>query len=118
MQRGMDRTMHVLIGIGCLLAILGLPPLTWGLTLDEAKSQGLVGERPNGYLGVVSPRASAEAQALVNEVNQKRRMAYADIARSNSANLATVETLAGDTAIKNTKPGNFIQLPSGEWTKK
>ena len=101
-----------------LLGVLWLPLPSWALTLDEAKTQGVVGEQPNGYLGVVQSGASAEAQALVNDVNQKRRQMYEDIARRNSTKLDAVEMLAGKTAIDNTKPGNFVRRPSGQWVKK
>jgi uncharacterized protein len=101
-----------------LLAVLWLPLPSWGLTLEEAKAQGVVGEQPNGYLGIVQPGASAEVQALVNDVNQKRRQMYADIARRNSTKLEAVEMLAGKTAIDNTRPGNFVRSPSGQWVKK
>ena len=46
----------------------------FALDLDSAKSQGLVGEQPNGYLGVV--KATSEAVELVSDVNEKRREAY------------------------------------------
>jgi len=69
-------------------------------------------------VGLVQPGASAEAQALVNDVNQKRRQTYEEIARRNATQLEAVEILAGKTAIDNTKPGNFIQLPSRQWIKK
>ena len=88
------------------------------VTLEEAKTQGVVGEQPNGYLGVVQSGASAEVQALVNDVNQKRRHMYEDIAHRNSTKLDAVEMLAGKTAIDNTKPGNFVRRPSGQWVKK
>ena len=101
-----------------LLGVLWLPLPSWGLTLEEAKTQGVVGEQPNGYLGVVQPGASAEVQALVNDVNQKRRHMYEDIARRNSTKLEAVEMLAGKTAIDNTRPGNFIRSSSGQWVKK
>ena len=101
-----------------LLGVLWLPWPSWALTLDEAKTQGVVGEQPNGYLGVVQPGGSAEVQALVNDVNQKRRQMYEDIARRNSTKLEAVETLAGKTAIDNTRPGNFVRSPSGQWVKK
>ena len=101
-----------------VLGSLWMPLPGWGLTLEEAKAQGLVGEQPNGYLGIVPPGASAEARALVNDVNQKRRQTYEDIAHRNTTSLQAVEMLAGKTAIENTKPGNFIQLPSGQWVKK
>ena len=101
-----------------LLGVLWWPLPSWGLTLEEAKTQGVVGEQPNGYLGVVQPGASAEVQALVNDVNQKRHHMYEDIARRNSTKLDAVEMLAGKTAIDNTRPGNFIRSPSGQWVKK
>jgi uncharacterized protein YdbL (DUF1318 family) len=101
-----------------LLGVLWSPWPSWGLTLEEAKTQGVVGEQPNGYLGIVQPGASAEVQALVNDVNQKRRQMYADIARRNSTKPEAVEMLAGKTAIDNTKPGNFVRSPSGQWVRK
>jgi len=101
-----------------LLGALWLPLPSWGLTLEEAKTQGAVGEQPNGYLSVVQPGASAEVQALVNDVNQKRHQTYEDISRRNATKLEAVEMLAGKTAIDNTKSGHFIQRPSGQWIKK
>ncbi len=88
----------------------------FALSLDEAKAKGLVGEKTNGYLGAVNP-SNAEAQALVEDVNQKRRQAYEDIAKRNRTNVQAVETLAGEKAIQNTKLGYFIEGPDG-WMKK
>ena len=93
-------------------------PTAWALSLAEAKAKGMVGERPNGYLGVVSGSGSSDVQSLINTVNQQRKQKYQEIARRNNTNLQAVEILAGKTAIKKTKPGNYIQLPSGQWTKK
>jgi uncharacterized protein len=117
----MHRTYRLIVSVlvpTLLLGVLWLPWRSWGLTLEEAKTQGVVGEQPNGYLGVVQPGASAEVQALVNDVNQKRRHMYEDIARRNSTKLEAVEMLAGKTAIDNTRPGNFVRSPSGQWVKK
>ena len=117
MRRTYQLTVSVLV-LTLLLGVLCLPLPSWGLTLEEAKTQGVVGEQPNGYLGVVQPGASAEVQALVNDVNQKRRHMYEDIARRNSTKLDAVEMLAGKTAIDNTRPGNFVRSPAGQWVKK
>lgn len=101
-----------------LCVLLGLVLSSWGLTLEEAKIQGLVGEQPNGYLGSVQPGAAAAVQALVADINQKRRQTYEDIAQRNGTGLDAVEMLAGKTAVEQTRPGHFIQLPSGQWRKK
>jgi uncharacterized protein len=92
----------------------GAPVLA--LSVEEAKTQGLVGEQPSGYLGVVKPEHET-AQALVKDVNNKRRQAYEDIARRNGTSLQAVETLAGEKAIQSTKPGLFVEGPGG-WVKK
>jgi uncharacterized protein len=86
------------------------------ISLDEAKAKGLVGEKPNGYLGMVNP-SGGEVEALMNDINQKRRQAYEEIAKRNKTPLNAVEALAGQKAIQNTKPGNFIEGPGG-WMKK
>jgi hypothetical protein len=88
----------------------------FALSLAEAKTKGLVGEKSNGYLGAVNP-SNAEAQALIEDINQKRRKAYEDIAKRNGTSIQGVETLAGEKAMQNTKPGNFVEGPGG-WVKK
>jgi len=109
----MKRIGLVVLTVGGWL-LVSLPAMA--LSLDEAKAKGLVGERINGYLGAVSP-SQTEAQALVDDVNLKRRQAYEEIAKRNRTDVRAVETLAGEKAIQNTKPGNFIEGPGG-WVKK
>jgi len=107
--------------IQCLIVVLSLVlacSTAWALSLGDAKGRGLVGERPNGYLGAVSGNASSGVQSLIDNVNQQRKQRYQQIAKRNKTNLKAVEMLAGKTAIKKTKPGNYIQLPSGQWKKK
>lgn len=110
-----DRVGMWLVPVLFLVGLFCAVP-TWALTLDEAKAKGMVGEKPSGYLGPVS--GGADVQALVTEINQKRRQAYEEIARKNGTQLSAVETLAGEKAIQNTKPGLMIQGPSGQWIKK
>jgi uncharacterized protein YdbL (DUF1318 family) len=100
---------------GLLALCLGSGQALFALSLEEAKSMGLVGEKANGYLGVVNH--SGEAQTLADDVNQKRRQAYEDIARRHGTHMSAVETLAGEKAIRNSKPGHFVESHSG-WMKK
>ncbi|MDT7042496.1 YdbL family protein [Candidatus Nitronereus thalassa] len=107
--------------IQCLLIVfmvIGAGTNTWALSLDEAKDQGLVGERANGYLGAVKSSPSSDVQALIRSINSQRKQRYQEIAASNNTDLEAVEILAGKTAINKTKPGHYIQLPSDGWTKK
>lgn len=102
---------------GCLLiGFLVLP--SWGMTLDEAKQKGMLGERADGYLGVVTQSTDTEVLNLMKEINQKRREIYQTIADKNGTALSTVEALAGEKALTQTPSGQYILLPSGEWSVK
>lgn len=113
---GAIRQKPVIWLIGAALLWAAAIGSAFGLSLEEAKTKGLVGERANGYLGVVIP-GSQEAQALAADVNEKRRQAYQDIAARNKTPLHNVEALAGEKAIQNTKPGHVVEGPGG-WTRK
>ena len=110
------RNTHLGWVAGSVILCLAAVAPAFAMSVEEAKTKGLVGERANGYLGVVNP-GSQEAQSLTNEVNTKRRQAYEDIAARNRTQLEAVEALAGEKAIQNTKPGHFVEGPGG-WTRK
>lgn len=106
--------------IAVLLVALGgasWVSVSWALGLQEAKSQGLVGEQSDGYLGAVKGGGS-EVKGLIDDINSKRKQTYRDIAKRNNTSLDAVEALAGKTAIEKTPSGQFIRLPSGDWVKK
>lgn len=101
-----------------MLAGMGWSAPGWAIGLQDAKAQGLVGEQPNGYLGLVKANASADVKAMMNDINSKRKQAYQRIAQRNNTKLDVVETLAGKKAIERTPPGQYVKLPTGQWAKK
>lgn len=99
---------------------LALPALAMSLdeaksALDSAKSQGLVGETPTGYLAVV--KADQKAQDIVDAINDARRMAYQKIAEKHNIAVTKVETVAGKKAVEKTPAGQYIQA-NGHWVRK
>ena len=85
---------------------------------QAARDQGLIGEKPDGYLGyVTSP--SAAIDALVKDINIKRKDAYTKAA---SANGATVEEMAFRNGCRligeRVAVGEKYQTPSGGWFTK
>lgn len=105
------------ITLGFILLML-TPLLAFGVTLNEAKQQGLLGERPDGYLGLVKPSAPAKTVEFMKDINRKRRDVYKNIASKNGTALSAVEALAGKKAIAKTSSGQFIMQPNGSWTPK
>ena len=103
------KTLTVLI----VTLLLASPALA--LNLDEAKSQGLVGEKHNGYVGVV--KSSAGVDSLVRSINAQRKAHYQDISQKNGTSLGNVEKLAGQKLINRTPRGQYIDTGSG-WVRK
>ncbi len=88
----------------------------WAIDLGSAKSKGLVGETPQGYLAPVgSP--TGEVKNLIDSINAQRKAQYAKIAKNNGTSLPAVEKMAGKQAISKTTPGNFVKV-NGAWKKK
>ncbi len=92
---------------------LALPALA--LTLEEARTAGLIGEQADGYVGAVS--ASPEVTALVQEINRKRLEHYRGIAAKNNLEVDKVARLAGEKLIEKAAPGEMIR-DNGGWKKK
>ena len=100
--------------VAMLLAI-ALP--AFALDLDEARAQGVLGERSDGYVAAVKDHPPAEVAKLADEVNAKRRAYYAEIAQRNGAPVEAVAALAGQKLIANAPAGQWVSSGSG-WTKK
>lgn len=79
-----------------------------------ARANGSVGERTNGYLGIVGT-ASPELQRLVDDINNQRREVYAQRAQAEGATLEQYALTAGCLAIARTTPGEKYQAPDGSW---
>lgn len=104
------------------LALFSLPLLTTvpalAGPLDDAKAAGYIGERPDGYLGLVNPNAPAAVKSMVKSINDQRREHYKQIAGKDGTSLQAVEAIAGKTVIKKAAPGTYIMTGSGQWVRK
>ena len=79
-----------------------------------ARASGQVGEKMDGYLGIVGAE-TAELRRVVNDINIKRRAVYAERAQANNATLEEYALTAGCQAILATSPGEKYQAPDGTW---
>lgn len=80
---------------------------------QAARQEGLVGEQPDGYLGIVGS-ATPELRAMVNNINIQRKKQYTDQAASGS----TVEQMAfvtGCNLIARSAAGEKYRAPDGRW---
>ena len=103
--------------LGLLLSV-GFSGLALGQSLDQAKAQGLVGEKADGYIASVTGNPSPEVQALIQSTNDGRRRAYEDLARRNNITVEQVGIVSAEKLQGNARPGEYIQTASGQWQKK
>ena len=80
----------------------------------SARASGQVGEKMDGYLGIVGAE-TPELRRVVNDINIKRRAVYAERAQANNATLEEYALTAGCQAILATSPGEKYQAPDGTW---
>jgi uncharacterized protein len=113
------RPLKIALGAGALAALaLALAPAATAQgrnpAYDAARKAGLVGEKMDGYLGIVGS-ADAQLRALVDDINIKRKAAYAAKAQANSATIEEYALTAGCQLILATAPGEKYQAPDGTW---
>lgn len=102
----------LLMAMISLIAVNG----AFAQSLSEAKAQGLIGERADGYIGAVGN--AGPVQALIDDINAKRQAKYADIAAQRGASTEDVAKIAGMKLIERTPAGQFVRGDNGKWVKK
>lgn len=110
----------LLIGFVALLSAMAFTPSAHALppALDTAQAEGVIGERADGYIGVVTQSADPKVVRAVNEVNNKRRAAFEKIAAQKGATVEQVGLLTGEKQIAKLPAGAFYMGADGAWVKK
>ncbi|TFH71719.1 DUF1318 domain-containing protein [Gammaproteobacteria bacterium LSUCC0112] len=93
-------------------------PAALAQSLDEAKATGLIGEKRDGYIGLVQGSAPPAVISLVEDVNRQRRVRYEQIARENNIGIEQVAQLAFNKAVEATRSGHFLEDANGRWVRK
>ncbi|WP_339025986.1 YdbL family protein [Leclercia pneumoniae] len=102
--------------LAIVLLTLGLCAQASALTLNEARSQGRVGETLDGYLAPVAQ--DRETLALVAQINQARTDSYQKLADSNNIPVDEVAKMAGIKLVERARPGEYVKGINGKWLKK
>jgi len=79
-----------------------------------ARAGGTIGEKMDGYLGLVGSAAPA-VKRMVDDINIKRKSVYTQQAQSQHATVEEYAFTAGCLAIARTSPGEKYQAPDGSW---
>ncbi|WP_031552018.1 YdbL family protein [Parvularcula oceani] len=109
----MKRIISTLAG---LFLALSLVPAQAQEGLEQAKADCIIGERIDGYLGVVAgENADAATLRRMREVNQKRAAAYEGLANRNGVTVQAAAKATAERLINSAPSGNCVQNAAGEW---
>ena len=81
---------------------------------QAARQHGLVGEKPDGYLGFVSA-PSDQLRALIDDLNLRRRSVYTERATTAGATVEQMAFTAGCNLIAQTVTGEKYMAPDRSW---
>ncbi len=105
---------YMIAGALALTGIAGTAYAQRDPAYAAARAAGQVGEKMDGYLGIVGAE-TAELQRLVRDINIKRRAVYAEKAQAASATIEEYAFTSGCLLIARTKPNEKYQGPNGAW---
>jgi hypothetical protein len=102
-----------------ILLALGLatPLAAQSPQLAEAISAGQVGERFDGYMGVVGG-APAPVERQVRAINIQRRNLYIDLSQRRNVSPDLVGMTAGCELLSRLPAGEAYMLPDGSWRRR
>lgn len=99
-----------------LVGIMLSASSAFALDLQEARMQGSVGEKLDGYVAAVKP--SSDVDSLVKDINGRRQQEYQRISKENGKAVDIIAKLAAGTIIEKLPAGSLYQGTDGSWKKK
>ncbi|MXP09769.1 YdbL family protein [Pseudoblastomonas halimionae] len=110
------KTLITAAAIGSMMAIGGTAQAMQDRdpAYEAARASGKVGEKVDGYLGIVG-QSTPELERIVADINMRRRAVYTQRARAEQATINEYAIAAGCKLILRTSPGEKYQAPDGSW---
>lgn len=108
-----------------LLSLLAMASLTAPSTATaqdpaailRARQAGLIGERFDGYLGVVSPNIPADLRRQVGAINIRRRSLYSNLAARKGVSPQEVGITAACSLLRRIGVGEYYLPGQGGWRR-
>lgn len=112
------RTLIAAVSIAVMGSLAFMPAHAGDPRIDAAQKAGTVGERIDGYLGIVDQSVDDATRRRVNEINAQRRALYAKLSKDSGVPVEQVARLTGEKQVANAAPGEFVMGDNGRWTQK
>jgi uncharacterized protein YdbL (DUF1318 family) len=100
-----------------LALLVGAPAVAQTPAVNAARAAGIVGERYDGYLGIVGP-ASGLVRGQVASINLRRRSLYSNLAASRGVSPQDVGVTAGCQLLGRVAVGEAYLSSDGRWRRR
>ena len=110
----------ILTWIAALFAAATLMTASADPLIDAAKAQGIIGEKYDGYLGVIeAARVTPDLQRQIDRINNGRLAQYKDISDRTGVALVDVGVGMGEKLFKRAARGEMLKPgPDDPWVRK
>lgn len=104
--------------LACVAAIVpASAPAQDSAGIVSARRAGLIGERFDGYLGIVNPGASAAVRRQVATINIRRRSLYSNLAARKGVSPEEVGITTACSLLRRIGVGEYYLLSQGGWRR-
>ena len=112
----MNKLFLSLLGLVCAL-IPASTPAQDPQAILAARRAGLIGERFDGYIGVVNPAAPANIRRQVSAINIRRRSLYSNLAARRGVSPEEVGITTACSLLRRIRVGEYYMLNQGGWRR-
>jgi len=102
-----------LVSLSVAVPAIGQDPAT----ILAARRSGLIGERFDGYVGIVAANPPAELRRQVGAINIRRRALYSDLASRRGVSPEEVGITTACSLLRRLNVGDFYLLGQGGWRR-
>jgi uncharacterized protein len=110
-------TMRLIALAGLAIAAAVVPAAAQTPLVDAARQAGQVGERFDGYMGIVG-QSSAQLRSQVSAINIRRRALYSNLASRKGVAPHEVGITAGCQLLAGVQAGQAYMLADRRWRRR
>ena len=105
------------LALGSAMLLIGPAAIAQRPAVNAARAAGIVGERYDGFVGVVGT-PSAIVRSQVGAINIQRRTLYSNLATSRGVSPNEVGITAGCQLLARVRVGEAYMLADGVWRRR
>ena len=106
----------IIVGVGSLLQPAA-HSFAENMIIEQGKTDGVIGETVNGYIGFRSLDVPEELQREVSKINLERKAAYREFAEQKQITIEVAAALTAEKLITRASQDQWVRDADGNWSQ-